>query len=67
MHLSGTKPPIFPYIIPIVPFLTPILPYITYIALYYPSLHFPYPILRHLVVKNYANAGVVFAVNRFSC
>lgn len=74
MHLSGTKPPIFPYIIPILPFLTPILPYITlyypilpYIALYYPSLHFPYPILRHLIVKNYANAGVVFAVNRFSC
>lgn len=58
MHLSGTKPPIFPYIIPILPFLTPILPYITlyypilpYIALYYPSLHFPYPILRHLIVK----------------
>lgn len=74
MHLSGTKPPIFPYITPILPFLTPILPYITlhypilpYIALYYPSLHFPYPILRHPIVKNYVYAGVFFAVNRFSC
>lgn len=44
MHLSGTKPPIFPYIFPILPFLTPILPYITYIEYILPfsSLSLPY-------------------------
>lgn len=71
MHLSGTKPPIFPYITPILPFLTPILHYITlyYHILPYITLLFTFLTLSYATrsSKNYVYAGVVFAVNRFSC